>query len=652
MSPTIFLVATMLFAGSAGDPVDAAEWRARSDEHFHAGRLMESLEAARQARAMDDGNPWSRFAWIRALAATDAEAARREFPAFLVEPRGLLEAERAILSNALGYLALDLGENAAAHTHFERVPAGSAQQAEAQAGLAIVAARSGNPALALNLLEATRVNGQLPVQWQSFERELRFAVAQREFSDAREWRNANAAGRALATLDELRPTDPVTLRARADLAALRDDPSARERALRDLLAAQPAADGAASELIDTLLVLRRPSEALVVARSQARDRLAGDIALQALERQWTPLIETGLSYRQRRGETGLEQLRNPGAQIAMILTGDRFGRLRVGAETIELRTGAVASGVPYGGSTSLAAALPAHTASGVTGLLHWTPSPGLVFELGHSPDGFAVDNIYGALRWHNDLRGSPLSLGFERMPVTDSQLSFSGVTDPVTGQEFGGVVRNRVYLDGKWGDAQSGFYGRLSSSLLDGQHVEDNSQWEAGLGYWRRAASGEGWVASIGANLSAFGYADNLSRFTLGHGGYFSPRRFVSVGPTIDVQGQGDSTSFRIEGGLAWQQVHEEAVAFFPEDPARQAMSGDPYFDGGERDGLGARVAATFEWRISPTAVAGLRLEGLHGEDYEEIRLQVYARGWKEPVTDPVRRPPQAVLPAVFSESL
>mgnify|MGYP002066977576 CR=1 FL=1 len=146
----------------------------------------------------------------------------------------------------------------------------------------------------------------------------------------------------------------------------------------------------------------------------------------------------------------------------------------------------------------------------------------------------------------------------------------------------------------------------------------------------------------------SLGYADNLSHFTIGHGGYFSPGHFVSVGPAFDVRGRRDSASFRIEAGLSWQMLREDASVYFPDDPVLQAARGDPRYTGSSREGIGARLSATVEWRVSSRAIAGVRLEGVRGEDFDEVRLQVYTRRWDSAITEPAPEPPLAVLPPVF----
>ena len=84
-------------------------------------------------------DPWSRYAWIRALAAVDPDAARREM-AGIEDPAALKafpEEDRARLDTALGYLCLDLGIEPLAAMYFDDVPDSASSHSKAQAGLAI-----------------------------------------------------------------------------------------------------------------------------------------------------------------------------------------------------------------------------------------------------------------------------------------------------------------------------------------------------------------------------------------------------------------------------------------------------------------------------------------------------------------------------------
>lgn len=647
MALTVALIATLALAAPAGNPADVAGLRAQSDSLFASGDFRGSLEAARLAHSLDPRDPWVRYAFLRALAAVDPDAARVGLQGVQdpVALAALPTEDRARLDTALGYLSLDLGVDPLAAMHFSQVPAGTASHPQAQAGLAIVSVRRGHSRQALIYFVSARVSGKLDPPLAELERETRFQVVLHEFGTARDLRDANAAGRAYAVLDELRPHHPATLRARADLAALRGDAPSLERALRELLAVDASAQGAASQLVDTLLVQNRPRDALQVARTLAPERLAADRGLQRIERNWVPHLDAAIGSRWRSGATGHDRLELPELQFAWNGSHSRFGRYRIAADALSTSSDEIPVGQPFGSSPALPGRVDPGGDQGIALLVQWAPSTRFLLELGHTPSSFEVSNLTGALRFRVATAEGPWSFGLERIAVADSLLSYGGVTDPVTGDQWGGVTRNRAYFGGDFGGDDLALYGKLSGALVDGHRVDDNSQWEAEAGVWKRAVSGDNWRARLGGSFRAFGYDDNRSHFTLGHGGYFSPRRYLSVGPTFDLLGNREATNFRLEGGVAWQVVRESSSAFFPNDAVLQAASGDPRYPGDSREGVGVRLAASVEWRVSSRAVAGVRLEGATGEDFDEVRLQVYTRRWSGGITEPLREPPLTRLP-------
>ncbi len=646
MGLTVALFATLALAASAESSRDAADWRAQSDALYAQGDFRGALDAADKARMLDQSDPWARHAWIRALAAIDPDAARTAMPG-IQDPAALAKLpaeERARLETALGYLCLDLGIEPLAAMHFDEVPAATPSHPRAQAGLAILAVRRGHSRQALVHFVAARATGRLDPSLAELERETRFQVVLHEFVTARDLRDANAAGRAYSVLDELRPSHPATLRARADLADLRGDAPARERALRDLLAVDRQAPGAASQLVDTLLEQNRPYDALVIARDLAPERLAIDPALQSIERDWVSHIEAALGARWRNGRVDHDRLEVPELKLAWAASHPRWGRVRVSVDGLAPESDRVPAGEPFGSQVALPAFSESQSDKGVAALAQWAPRNGLVIELGHAASSFEVSNLIGAVRFQVETAEGPWSFGLDRRVVGDSLLSLAGTVDPLSGRPWGGVTRNRAYFGGRFGGEDFTVYGVMAGAVLDGHRVDSNLQWQADVGFWRRTASGEAWTARFGGELQATGYDANRSQFTLGHGGYFSPSKFLSVGPTFDLRGRNDVRSFRLEGGFAWHAVRESGSDFFPTDALLQAASGDPRYAGDSREGFGARLAASVEWRVSNRAVAGVRLEGVRAEDADEVRLQVYTRRWDGAIAEPMREPPVAML--------
>ncbi len=642
MGLTVALLATFTLAASAESPHDAAGWRAQSDAMFTQGDFRSALDSAEKARLLDPADPWARLAWIRALAAVDPEAARRAMPGIL-DPtaiKDIRDEDLARLETSLGYLCLDLGIEPLAAMYLSEVPPATASHPKAQAGLGILAVRRGNSRQALAYFMAARATVRLDPSLAELERDARYDVVLHEFSTACDLRDANAAGRAYSVLDELRPNHPSTLRARADLADLRGDQPARERALRDLLAVDSKAPGAAGQLVDTLLAQNRPYDAYVVARDMAPERLANDTGLQAIERDWVSHFEAAIDSSWRNGQTDHDRLSLPRVQFAWETSQARWGRVRLLGEVTYPESDSVPAGDPFGTYVALPALSESQSDKGIAALVQWAPRNGFMLELGTTPTSFDVSNLVGALRMQIDSPAGPWNFGIDRTAVEDSFLSYAGTIDPLSGATWGGVVRNRVYFGGRFGDDEFSVFGQLAGAMLDGRHVDSNTQWRADAGFLKRAASGKVWVARLGGTVEATGFDENLSHFTFGHGGYFSPDKFLSVGPVFELLGRRDDRSFRLEGGLAWQEVRESRSPFFPNNAVLQAASGNPRYPGDSRDGLGLRLAASVEWRVTERAVAGVRLEGVRGEDADEVRLQVYTRRWNSAIAEPVQQPP------------
>jgi tetratricopeptide (TPR) repeat protein len=645
MDFTVALVATLALAASSEPPRDAAGWRAQSDAYYAQGDFRSALEAAERARLLDPSDPWAQYAWARALAAVDPDAARRAMPGFQ-DPdllKSLPDEDRARLATSLGFLCLDLGIEPLAASYLDGVPAATASYSKAQAGLAILAVRRGNSRQALEYFVAARATVRSDPSLAELERDARYDVVLREFTTARDLRDANAAGRAFAVLDELRPSHPATLQARADLATLRGDMPARERALRDLLAVDAKAPGAASQLVETLLALHRPYDAYDVAHDMAPERLAADASLQAIQREWVSHLDAAGDWKWRNGQVDHDQLNLPRVQLAWSTSGTSWGRVRILGQAEYPESDRIPAGEPFGSVAALPALSDTQSDKGFGGLVEWAPRNGIALELGMTPASFRLSNVIGALRVRKESAGGAWLLGLDRSAVEDSLLSYAGTVDPATGRPWGGVVRNRAYVGGRFGGDDFEFYGQMYGALLDGTDVDSNSEWRADAGFLQRAASGDHWVARLGGTIVAQAFEANRSHFTLGHGGYFSPDKYLSVGPAFELVGRQENRSFRVEGAVTWQEVRESASEYFPTDSALQAASGDPRYPGDSRDGIGLRLAASVEWRVTGKAVAGLRLEGVRGEDADEVRLQIYTRRWDRGVADPVQVPPVPV---------
>ena len=159
--------------------------------------------------------------------------------------------------------------------------------------------------------------------------------------------------------------------------------------------------------------------------------------------------------------------------------------------------------------------------------------------------------------------------GFAR-PVRESILSYTGIRDPYgSGKDFGRVVKvgGQLTLYRRLGEAW-GTSGQVTGAWLTGKEVEDNTQIAAGVSLTRDfTLRGFDYVA-VGPQISYEHYDKNLSQFTLGQGGYFSPDYLIQpVGSLNFLTREGRPFITKGDIGLGFQNHHQEASPFFPLAP-------------------------------------------------------------------------------------
>ena len=119
-------------------------------------------------------------------------------------------------------------------------------------------------------------------------------------------------------------------------------------------------------------------------------------------------------------------------------------------------------------------------------------------------------------------------------PVRESILSYTGTVDPYTGQSWGRVRRTGALVGGYTAISQNwGASGQLRVAHLGGDNVADNEGVQLNLSLSRNLGLRGFDYFSVGPDLSYDTYRRNLSHFTVGHGGYFSPEHLLSVGLSL-----------------------------------------------------------------------------------------------------------------------
>ena len=346
-----------------------------------------------------------------------------------------------------------------------------------------------------------------------------------------------------------------------------------------------------------------------------------------------PEITAGVIVRSRQGEKGTSSLVD--TEFPMQLRMDMGDGTLTGHVTpVSLHTGRIDTAFNsisrFGGGPVVANAQPgadagSQNAAGV-GVGVGYEQGNLAVDIGTTPMGFRYTDINGGVRYRMPVNEEmSFTMNLSRRALTDSVLSFAGARDARTGQEFGGVSANGGRLDANYDRGAFGAYGYGGLARLVGHNVESNSRAEYGAGVFFRLIRQPDQTLTAGLALTGLAYDKNLSYYTYGHGGYFSPQQFVSVGIPVDWQQRSGKLSYQVKGSLGVQHVRTDAVDYFPGDTAQQAAAGTVY-GGTSKTGLGYNLAAAAEYQLEPQWFLGGRLGIDNSRDYRQYIGNVYVR--------------------------
>jgi len=164
------------------------------------------------------------------------------------------------------------------------------------------------------------------------------------------------------------------------------------------------------------------------------------------------------------------------------------------------------------------------------------------------------------------------------------------------------------------------------------------------VGVYVHALETDNQSLTAGLNLTAMQYDRNLSGFTYGHGGYFSPQRYVDVGFPVHWNGRTSSgrVAWQLDTSVGVQHFKEDAAPYFPTDPAMQqaayeaasmaALLGltteyvEPVYTGQTKTGVSYNLSAAAEWQLSSQLFLGGRMEFNNARDYRQFGTSLYLR--------------------------
>jgi len=389
--------------------------------------------------------------------------------------------------------------------------------------------------------------------------------------------------------------------------------------------------------------------------------------LDLIKQERSPEVLLGLQIRNRNGNPGTGKLTDIEAPIELRLPmGD--GKFVLQATNVSLNAGTSGSDF-YSQSTfgkGLFTAMdPLLAMSGVpdtqtargTGVSLAYRTRGLTIDAGVTPIGFQYSNFTGGIKFDGMLDQANTmyyALSASTRPVTDSLLSFAGTRDSVTGEAWGGVMASGVRGQLNKSMGGYGFTGSAGFYSLDGHNVASNTRTDASVGTYLNVIKTPDETLTVGVNASSMFYDKNLSNFTYGQGGYFSPQQYYALTLPVNWTQRTGDLSYKFSGAVGVQTFSQNSSDYFPtnsglQSAANAAMasilanggggSGTATYPSQSTTGMAYNLSAASEYRINPYVFLGGTVQLDNASNYRQWGAGVYLRFSFYPRTGPVAVP-------------
>ena len=266
---------------------------------------------------------------------------------------------------------------------------------------------------------------------------------------------------------------------------------------------------------------------------------------------------------------------------------------------------------------------------------------GLKADIGLTPRGFLYETTVGGLSYNGALGADGMtwySLGGERRQVTGSLLSWAGARDPRDGTQWGGVIRNSVPAGTGREFGTYSVYAGASHNWFRGHDVRDNQSNQINAGINVPVLQEADRHLQVGAAVTAVAYDNNQNFYTFGHGGYFSPQRYLSLAvPVMWAQRRG-VLSYRVDASLGVQNVKQDGADYFPDNAALQAAAvaagRTSRYSGSSSTGVSYNLSAAMEYKLSGRVTIGAKASMDNSSDYSQWNVGIYLRYRTMPNSD------------------
>ncbi len=274
------------------------------------------------------------------------------------------------------------------------------------------------------------------------------------------------------------------------------------------------------------------------------------------------------------------------------------------------------------------------------------------WDIGTTPMGFDVVDVVGGVSYSNDLGPIGYTLNAHRRPISSSVLAFAGQKDTNTDTTWGGVrsTGGGVSLSYDKGEA-NGIWSSLNMDSLTGKNVEDNWRIRWMTGYYYKLINDNNERLTVGVSNMVWHYDKDLSGYTLGQGGYYSPQEYVSFALPVTWRKRTENWSWELGGSVSWSHSKTNDELRYPkqglipvDEPGRYTDRG-AMETGSSSSGTGYTARAIVERRVTSNWFVGLGVDIQEAKDYTPSHALLYVRysaaGWQGDMD----LPPQPLTP-------
>jgi len=221
-------------------------------------------------------------------------------------------------------------------------------------------------------------------------------------------------------------------------------------------------------------------------------------------------------------------------------------------------------------------------------------------------------------------KGSALTVEGFREPVYQSVLSSVGLVDPYTGETWGGV--SEAGIRGTYGATLNDNW-TISSlfqySYLGGEGVASNDHVKAAVGFSRNIDIGDNFsYFRVGPVFEAGSYDKNLSFYTLGHGGYFSPQQLFTTALAMEIMtAEERNWLVRARARLGYFSQDSDDTPLFPTMSLSQ-----PFYEGSSDAGFILNTELDAAFALSERWILGLSAGFDQSADYNGWNAGIWMR--------------------------